>query len=188
VEAPCAPLTPSGFEPVAFAARGKRLRHRAIHRSRFCWPANWRDISTWLVLHCSAHAEAATFGQLGLQLENGLVEIFLLKCGTLVLASCGLGERCQRAGCVAVAVLLRPRGTPPPGNGAVPVPICLFTSASEGIGGARGLGNLVRPESHPEPRGFPVQWADPGVKSVGHSPMCCAVRCVRCYARRTLTL
>ena len=32
------------------------------------------------------------------------------------------------------------------------------------IGGARGLGNLVRPESHPEPRGFPVQWADPGVK------------------------
>ena len=68
VEAPCAPLPPSGFEPVAFAARGKRLRHRAIHRSRFCWPANWRDISTWLVLHCSAHAEAATFGQLGLQL------------------------------------------------------------------------------------------------------------------------
>ena len=38
-------------------------------------------------------------------------------------------------------------------------------SASEGIGGARGLGNLVRPESHPEPRGFPVQWAlYPGVK------------------------
>ena len=35
------------------------------------------------------------------------------------------------------------------------------------IGGARGLGNLVRPESHPEPRGFPVQWADPGVKSFG---------------------
>ena len=32
--------------------------------------------------------------------------------------------------------------------------------------GARGLalGNLVRPESHPEPRGFPVQWADPGIK------------------------
>ena len=27
-------------------------------------------------------------------------------------------------------------------------------SVSEGIGGARGLGNLVRPESHPEPRGF----------------------------------
>ena len=40
-------------------------------------------------------------------------------------------------------------------------------SASEGIGGARGLGNPVRPESHPEPRGSPVQWADPGVKSVG---------------------
>ena len=32
-----------------------------------------------------------------------------------------------------------------------------------GIGGARGLGNLVRPEPHPEPRGFPVQWADPVV-------------------------
>ena len=73
VEAPCAPLPPSGFEPVAFAAWGKRRRHRTIRRSRFCWPANWRDISTWLVLHCSAHAEAATFGQLGLQLENGLV-------------------------------------------------------------------------------------------------------------------
>ena len=28
-----------------------------------------------------------TFGQLGLQLENGLVEIFLSMCGTLVLAS-----------------------------------------------------------------------------------------------------
>ena len=114
VEAPCAPLPPSGFEPVAFAARGKRLRHRAMCRSRFCWPANWRDISTCLVLHCSAHAEAATFGQLGLQLENGLVEIFLSMCGTLVLASCGLGERCQRAGCVAVAVLLaewRARGS-----------------------------------------------------------------------------
>ena len=26
------------------------------------------------------------------------------------------------------------------------------------LGGARRLGNLVRPESHPEPRGFPVQW------------------------------
>ena len=37
-------------------------------------------------------------------------------------------------------------------------------SASEGAGGVRGLGNLVRPESHPEPRGFPVQWADPGIK------------------------
>ena len=43
-------------------------------------------------------------------------------------------------------------------------------SASEGIGGARGLGNLVRPESHPEPRGFSVQWADPVVKRrpLGH--------------------
>ena len=33
---------------------------------------------------------------------------------SLVLASCGLGERCQRAGCVAVAVLLaewRARGS-----------------------------------------------------------------------------
>ena len=29
------------------------------------------------------------------------------------------------------------------------------------------MGNLVRPESHPEPRGFPVQWADPGVKPAG---------------------
>ena len=26
------------------------------------------------------------------------------------------------------------------------------------------MGNFVRPESHPEPRGFPVQWADTGVK------------------------
>ena len=39
-----------------------------------------------------------------------------------------------------------------------------LTPTIEGIGGARGLGNLVRPESHPEPRGFPVQWADPGIK------------------------
>ena len=46
----------------------------------------------------------------------------------------------------------------------VPPPHPPPQSASEGIGGARGLGNLVRPESHPEPRGFPVQWADPGVK------------------------
>ena len=30
----------------------------------------------------------------------------------------------------------------------------------------RGLGNLVRPGSHPEPRRFTVQWADP-VVSVG---------------------
>ena len=40
-------------------------------------------------------------------------------------------------------------------------------SASEGIGGARGLGNLesaLTTESHPEPRAFPVQWADPEVK------------------------
>ena len=104
----------SNWWPSQQEGRGKRLRHRAICRSRFCWPANWRDISTWLVLHCSAHAEAATFGQLGLQLENGLVEIFLSMCGTLVLASCGLGERCQRAGCVSVAVLLaewRARGS-----------------------------------------------------------------------------
>ena len=43
-------------------------------------------------------------------------------------------------------------------------------SASEGTGGARGLGNLVRPESHPEPRGFPVQWVDPGVK-LAHLPV-----------------
>ena len=26
------------------------------------------------------------------------------------------------------------------------------------------MGNSVRPESHPEPRGFPVQWVDPGIK------------------------
>jgi hypothetical protein len=32
-------------------------------------------------------------------------------------------------------------------------------SASEGIGGARGLGNLVRPGSLPEPRGFPFPGA-----------------------------
>ena len=47
------------------------------------------------------------------------------------------------------ATALRPLLHPPP-----------HYSASEGIGGARGLGNLVRPESHtrtpPEPRGFPV--------------------------------
>lgn len=52
------------------------------------------------------HVRRLTFGQLGLQLENGLVEIFLSMCGTLVLASCGLGERRQQAGCVAVAALL----------------------------------------------------------------------------------
>ena len=33
------------------------------------------------------------------------------------------------------------------------------------------MGNLVRPESHPEPRGFPVQWADPGVKLAHFSPV-----------------
>ena len=58
-------------------------------------------------------------------------------------------------------------GPPPPGDGAVPVPIRLLCRRRKGVGGARGLGNLVRPESHPEPRGFPVQWADPGVKPVG---------------------
>ena len=51
----------------------------------------------------------------------------------------------------------RPVNRPPP-----PHPPLL--SAPEGTGGARGLGNLVRPESHPEPRGFPVQWAGPGIK------------------------
>jgi hypothetical protein len=47
-------------------------------------------------------------------------------------------------------------GPPPPADRAVPVPTRLLCRrrASEGIGGARGLGNLVRPESHPEPRGF----------------------------------
>ena len=39
----------------------------------------------------------------------------------------------------------------------VPPPHPPLQSASEGIGGARGLGNSVRPESHPEPRGFPVR-------------------------------
>ena len=44
-------------------------------------------------------------------------------------------------------------------------------SASESARGARGLGNLVRPESHPEPRGFPMQWVDPGVKLAHFSPV-----------------
>ena len=59
-----------------------------------------------------------------------------------------------------------PDGGPrdPSARSTVPPPHPPPLSASEGIGGARGLGNLVRPESHPEPRGFPVQWADPGVK------------------------
>ena len=41
VEAPCAPLPPRGFEPVAFEARGKRIRHCAIQRgtSLHCHPA-----------------------------------------------------------------------------------------------------------------------------------------------------
>ena len=52
----------------------------------------------------------------------------------------------------------RPNGSLRPVNRSPPHPP--LQSASEGIGGARGLGNLVRPESHPEPRGFPVQWAD----------------------------
>ena len=50
----------------------------------------------------------------------------------------------------------RPKGPLRPVNH--PPPTRLF-------GGARGLGNLVRPESHPEPRGFPVQWADPGIQA-----------------------
>ena len=56
----------------------------------------------------------------------------------------------------------------------VPPPHPPLQSASEGIGGARGLGlgNLVRPESHP---GFPVQWADPGVK-LASKPSCLPVR------------
>ena len=48
-----------------------------------------------------------------------------------------------------------------------PFPSASSVGVAEGIGGARGLGNLVRPESHPEPRGIPVQWADPGVKPAG---------------------
>ena len=55
----------------------------------------------------------------------------------------------------------RPVNRPPP-----PHPPLL--SASEGIEGARGLGNLVRPESHPEPAtrfpGAVGRRADPGIK------------------------
>ena len=50
----------------------------------------------------------------------------------------------------------RPNVTPPPS-----------ASTLFGVGRhrrARGLGSLVRPESLSEPRGFPVQWADPGIK------------------------
>ena len=54
------------------------------------------------------------------------------------------------------------RSTVPP-----PPPHPPLQSASEGIGGARGLGNSVRLSPHPEPRGFPMLWADPGVKPVG---------------------
>ena len=58
----------------------------------------------------------------------------------------------------------RPNGSLRPVNRSPP-PIRLLVSHgvgnSESVGGARGLGNLVRPESHPEPRGFQVQWADP---------------------------
>ena len=64
----------------------------------------------------------------------------------------------------------RPNGSLRPVNRSPPLHPPL-QSASEGIGGARGLGNLVRPESHPEPRGFPVQWADPGVKLAHFSPV-----------------
>ena len=58
------------------------------------------------------------------------------------------------------------QGTPPPGISTPAPPHPPLLSASEGIGGARGLGNLVRPESHPEPRGVSrcAHWADPGVK------------------------
>ena len=58
-----------------------------------------------------------------------------------------------------------PLTTPRPAKAPYP-----FPSASKlfGVGRhrgiTRGLGNSVRPESHPEPRGFPVQWADPGIK------------------------
>ena len=41
------------------------------------------------------------------------------------------------------------------------------------------MGNLVRPESHPEPRGFPVQWADPGIKPERSEGV---IRCVTVFA------
>ena len=44
----------------------------------------------------------------------------------------------------------RPNGSLRPVNRSPP-PHPPLQSASEGIGGARGLGNLIRPESHPEP-------------------------------------
>ena len=59
-----------------------------------------------------------TFGQLGLQLENGLVEIFLSidvrNIGAGFMRPGRVGERRRQAGCVAVAVLLaewRARGS-----------------------------------------------------------------------------
>ena len=65
----------------------------------------------------------------------------------------------------------RPKGPLRPATALRPLLHPPLQSASEGIGGARGLGNLVRPESHPGPRGFPVQWADPGVKLAHFSPV-----------------
>ena len=85
--------------------------HALLHPQDLWWRAVMTLISA---LHLTY--AGFTFGQLGLQLENGLVEIFLSMCGTLVLASCGLGEPRQQAGCVAVAVLLaewRARPSPP---------------------------------------------------------------------------
>ena len=49
----------------------------------------------------------------------------------------------------------RPKEPLRPVNRSPPHPP--LQSASEGVGGARGLGHLVRLESHPEPRGFPVR-------------------------------
>ena len=62
----------------------------------------------------------------------------------------------------------RPKGPLRPATALRPLLHPPLQSASEGIGGARGLGNLVRPESHPEPaRGFfpgaCSEWADPVV-------------------------
>jgi hypothetical protein len=59
----------------------------------------------------------------------------------------------------------RPNGSLRPVMAPYPFPSASSVGvASEGVGGARGLGNLVLAESHPEPRGFPVLWVDPGIK------------------------
>ena len=64
------------------------------------------------------------------------------------------------------------QGTPPPGISTPAPPHQPPLSASEGIGGARGLGNLVRPESHPEPRRmrFPGAVGRPGGQAGDQNP------------------